>query len=86
MPVVKSGAVSYHLESVHVHLGGALTVNVEIRLDGDYIRRQSFDISKEVALPYWTDKGDPVQSRWDDLCQALYELLIAQGCIAGGLE
>ena len=86
MPVINTTNVVQSLESVTINLGGSITVTVKTVITGAPYSLKMYTISAEEAIPHWAEFANPAKNRWDDLCDLLYELLIARGDIAGTIS
>ena len=86
MPVINTTSVIQSLESVTINLGGSITVTVKTVIEGAPDSLKMYTISAEEALPHWSEFANPAKNRWNDLCDLLYQLLIARGDIAGTLS
>jgi len=86
MPITTSGTITHLLEDVHVHQGGAVSVTVRTKFTGfsDIVR--TFEIPQVDALPFWAAIPPLDKSRWDDLCNVLYQFLLDRGDLAGDLS
>lgn len=83
MPVITTAQVTYSLESVTIHLGGAISVTVRTVIEGAVDNLAQYSFTQEQTLPHWAELGDPTKNRWEDLCDLLYILLIDAGHING---
>jgi len=83
MPVTTESQLVQTLESVVVHMGGAVDVNVRFEVPGFTSIVKCFTISQQEALPVWGSNPSGNISRWSDLCGTLYDILLARGDIAG---
>lgn len=86
MPVTTTAQVVHSLESVTIHLGGAISVTVKTAIQGAPDTFAQYTFAQDETLPHWAELGDPDKNRWEDLCDLLYNLLIDKGYISGNIS
>lgn len=86
MPVVKTGNITYKALPILIHEGGSATVTITTLVDGVAVQQRQIELAAGETGPLFAAMPAPGKSRWDDLAEALYGLLIAQGEIVGAPE
>ena len=83
MPVTTTTTVVQALNSVVIHPGGAVDVEVKFSTEGFPDLMKTFSLSQAEALPIWGGTPSGTVSRWEDLCGLLYEVLMTRGDLTG---
>lgn len=86
MPVVKTGNITYRALPIVIREDRSATVTVRTMVDGAHVQSRQIDLDPADLEPLLAAQSAPGKSRWDDLAEALYGLLIAKGEISGTVD
>lgn len=86
MPITNSETIKHTLEEVAIHYGGSVSVVIKTEVTGLPHTLRTFEISQAEALPFWGSLPTPDMTRWADLCNLLYTILINRGDLSGTIS